>query len=63
MGLFEKKSTFRKFIDSITNAIYDNPDLGPEFMEELTTRGRIYAYRYRPEGRIYGKPIDEYKGK
>ena len=35
MGRFEKKSTFRKFIDSITNAIYDNPDLGPEFMEEL----------------------------
>ena len=35
MGLFEKKSTFRKFIDSITNAIYDNPDLGPEFVEEL----------------------------
>ena len=35
MGLFEKKSTFRKFIDSITNAIYDKPDLGPEFMEEL----------------------------
>ena len=35
MGLFEKKSTFKKFIDSITNAIYDNPDLGPEFMEEL----------------------------
>ena len=35
MGLFDKKSTFRKFIDSITNAIYDNPDLGPEFMEEL----------------------------
>ncbi len=37
--------------------------LAPEFMEELVTRGRIYAYRYRPEGRIYGKPIDEYKGK
>lgn len=37
--------------------------LAPEFMEELKTRGRIYAYRYRPEGRIYGKPIDEYKGK
>lgn len=36
--------------------------LAPEFMEELVTRGRIYAYRYRPEGRIYGKPIDEYKG-
>ncbi len=37
--------------------------LAPEFMEELRTRGRIYAYRYRPEGRIYGKPIHEYKGK
>ena len=36
--------------------------LAPEFMEELKTYGRIYAYRYRPEGRIYGKPIDEYKG-
>lgn len=36
--------------------------LAPEFMEELKTYGRIYAYRYRPEGRIYGKPIDQYKG-
>jgi urocanate hydratase len=36
--------------------------LAPEFMEELLTRGRIYGYRFRPEGRIYGKPIDEYKG-
>ena len=37
--------------------------LAPEFLDELKTRGRIYAYRYRPQGRIYGKPIDEYKGK
>ncbi|MDK2879860.1 MAG: urocanate hydratase, partial [Thermoanaerobacteraceae bacterium] len=37
--------------------------LAPEFLNELMTRGRIYAYRFRPEGRIYGKPIDEYKGK
>jgi len=27
------------------------------------TMGRIYGYRYRPEGRIKGKSIDEYKGK
>lgn len=33
----------------------------PEFLEELKTRGRIYGYRFRPEGRIYGKPISEYK--
>jgi urocanate hydratase len=36
--------------------------LAPEFLEELMTRGRIYGYRFRPEGRIHGKPIDEYKG-
>ncbi len=35
----------------------------PEFLEELKTHGRIYGYRFRPAGRIYGKPIDEYKGK
>jgi len=37
--------------------------LAPEFLEELRTRGRIYAYRYRPEGRIWGRPVDSYKGK
>ncbi|WP_352405073.1 urocanate hydratase [Sporanaerobacter acetigenes] len=36
--------------------------LAPEFLEELYTRGRIYGYRFRPEGQIKGKPIDEYKG-
>lgn len=37
--------------------------LAPEFLDELFTYGRIYGYRFRPEGRIYGKPIHEYKGK
>ncbi|MHB1406964.1 MAG: urocanate hydratase [Desulfitobacteriaceae bacterium] len=36
--------------------------LAPELLEELRTTGRIYAYRFRPQGRIYGKPIEEYKG-
>jgi len=35
----------------------------PEFLEELRTRGRIYAYRFRPEGRIRGLPVDQYQGK
>ncbi len=35
----------------------------PEFLEELRTRGRIYAYRFRPEGDLKAKSIDEYKGK
>ncbi len=36
--------------------------VAPEFLEELMTKGRIYGYRYRPEGRLYGKPINDYKG-
>jgi len=36
--------------------------LAPEFLEELHTMGRIYGYRFRPEGRIWGKPVEEYKG-
>ncbi|NLA27931.1 MAG: urocanate hydratase [Firmicutes bacterium] len=36
--------------------------LAPEFLEELKTRGRIYAYRYRPPGQIYARPIEQYKG-
>jgi urocanate hydratase len=36
--------------------------LADEFMEELKTYGRIYAYRYMPRENIYGKPLDEYKG-
>ena len=35
MALFEKKTVFRKFIDSITMAVYDNPELGPEFLDQL----------------------------
>jgi urocanate hydratase len=36
--------------------------LAPEFLEELLTKGRIYGYRFRPEGHIKGKPIEDYKG-
>ena len=36
--------------------------LAPEFMEELRTRGRIYGYRYRPEGDLKARPIDDYRG-
>ena len=37
--------------------------LAPEFLEELRTRGRIYGYRFRPQGDLKAKSIDEYKGK
>ncbi|MGV3630570.1 MAG: urocanate hydratase [Bacteroidota bacterium] len=36
--------------------------LAPEFMEELNTYGRIYMYRFRPDYRMYARPIEEYPG-
>ncbi|MGD9605608.1 MAG: urocanate hydratase [Bacilli bacterium] len=38
-------------------------ELADEFLDELLTRGRIYGYRFYPNSRIHGKPIDEYSGK
>ena len=36
--------------------------LAPEFLTELKTRGRIYAYRYMPAAPLRGRPIDNYRG-
>ena len=36
--------------------------MAKEFAQELEERGRIYGYRFRPKGKLWGKPIDEYKG-
>ena len=38
-------------------------DLAPEFLEELNTFGRIYMLRYRPDYKMYARPISEYPGK
>ncbi|WP_461589142.1 urocanate hydratase [Winogradskyella sp.] len=35
----------------------------PEFKEELDTYGRIYMYRFRPDYKMYARPIDEYPAK
>ena len=40
-----------------------HPKLAPEFLEELTARGRIYGYRFRPAGAIKGRPVDAYNGR
>ena len=37
--------------------------LAPEFLEELMTKGRIYGYRFRPQGNIKAFPISDYPGK
>ncbi len=38
-------------------------EIAPEFLEELRTRGKIYGYRFRPQGDLKAKPVDQYKGK
>ena len=35
----------------------------PEFREELEKYGRIYMYRFRPDYKMYARPIDDYPGK
>ncbi|WP_418513349.1 urocanate hydratase [Corallibacter sp.] len=35
----------------------------PEFKEELETYGRIYMYRFRPDYKMYARPINEYPAK
>ena len=52
---------------SLQNALRYIPErhhrrLMPEFMSELTQRGRIYGYRFRPPGEIKAQPIDHYEG-
>ena len=63
----ELKLTKREIKLAVKNALRYIPEelhetLAPEFLDELLTMGRIYGYRFMPKGRIYGKPIDEYKG-
>ncbi len=38
-------------------------EVAPEFLDELMTMGRIYGYRFRPEGSISARPVLEYEGK
>ncbi len=34
--------------------------LAPEFLKELNDYGRIYMYRFRPQYKMYARPIEEY---
>jgi len=38
-------------------------EIAPEFLDELREHGRIYGYRFRPEGPLKAKAIDAYPGK
>ncbi|MHC4321228.1 MAG: urocanate hydratase [Planctomycetota bacterium] len=52
---------------ALENALRYIPDkwhteLAPEFLDELLTTGRIYGYRFRPEGNITANPVEQYNG-
>jgi urocanate hydratase len=54
----EKKLALRnalRYFDKKHHAV-----LVKEFAEELKTYGRIYMYRFRPDYKIYARPINEY---
>ena len=57
----EKKLALRnalRYFDKKHHAV-----LAPEFADELKKYGRIYMYRFRPEYKMYARPIDEYPHK
>jgi urocanate hydratase len=59
--------SYQDTVTAVKNALRYVPSslhakLAPEFLSELTTRGRIYGYRYRPIGAIKAKSVNEYKG-
>ncbi len=56
----QTRTALRNALRYIPEALHES--LAPEFLNELKTRGRIYAYRYMPSEPLRGKPIDEYQG-
>ena len=47
-----------RYIDPALHA-----EVAPEFLHELLHRGRIYGYRFRPQGDIIGRPVEQYMGR
>ncbi|MEG0963446.1 MAG: urocanate hydratase [Lachnospiraceae bacterium] len=61
LSLSDKRLAVRNALRYIPQEYHEQ--MAEEFYEELKTRGRIYGYRFRPHGALYGKSINEYKGK
>ena len=54
-------------IQAVANALRYIPnhfheEIMEEFIDEFNEYGRIYGYRFRPEGKLFGKPVDQYEG-
>jgi urocanate hydratase len=54
----EKKLALKNALRYFPKKFHDI--LAPEFLEELQKYGRIYMYRFRPDYKMYARPINEY---
>lgn len=57
----EKKLALRNALRYFPKS--QHAELAEEFANELKEFGRIYMYRYRPDYKMYARPINEYPGK
>ncbi|MCK5730309.1 MAG: urocanate hydratase, partial [Draconibacterium sp.] len=61
LSLKEKKLAVKNALRYFSKDLHKK--LAHEFMEELNLFGRIYMYRFRPNYKIYARPINEYPAK
>ena len=61
LSIAEKKLALRNALRYFD--VKHHAELLPEFAEELQTYGRIYMHRFRPEYKMYARPISEYPGR
>ncbi len=61
LSLDEKKLAMRNALRYFPQEQHE--ELIVDFLEELTTYGRIYMFRYRPDYKMFARSIDEYPGK
>jgi urocanate hydratase len=61
LSLNDRKLALRNALRYIPEKFHS--ELAPEFLSELEQHGRIYGYRFRPEGQIKARPVNEYPGK
>jgi urocanate hydratase len=61
LNIAQTKTALKNALRYIPPSLHQ--EIAPEFLSELLSRGRIYGYRYRPEGSLKAKAIDAYPGK
>lgn len=58
LSVSEKKLAIRNALRYFPSEWHE--ELAQEFLQELNDWGRIYMYRFKPEYKMYARPIDQY---